>query len=133
MHLLVLITKNQIDLNSISIKWNVLGKVGFTESSRLVCETLDAWWAISLTPLIISDFEEEELYYVKARIDEPFFASFEFSPYDIPPSVLLKVINAITLLDDDLVDDDHGSIWLIGDFKNYISGLKDGDSVISKN
>jgi hypothetical protein len=124
----IIITREPINLPSVSAKFKDSGFSVSRSGDRLVVEGRHGWFALECDDSIIEDYDEDEIGTLNRLFSNAFFlAQLEFSD-------LYTLNNAITsmgLNDDIVVDNDHGLFLNIKDIKTFTDSSIDWTSLDS--
>ena len=94
-----------------------IGKPNTSNSNRWLIQTNDDWIAVSRNDLIKSDYECKELISITSKIIDPSFYLIESHSENIMQGYLMQLPESV----DALIDNDHGWIANVSEYKRAIS------------
>ena len=124
----IIITREPINLSSVSAKFKDSGFSVSRSGDRLVVEGRHGWFALECDDSIIEDYDEDEINLLHRLISNAVsLAQVEFSNID----TLNNAIAIIELNSDFLVDNDHGLFLNIKQIKKFTDTSVDWTSLDS--
>jgi len=124
----IIITREPINLSSVSAKFKDSGFSVSRSGDRLVVEGRHGWFALECDDSIIEDYDEDEINLLHRLLSNAVsLAQLEFSNID----TLNNAIASIDLNSDFLVDNDHGLFLNIKQIKKFTDTSVDWTSLDS--
>jgi hypothetical protein len=118
----IIITREPIDLNSVSAKFKDSGFSVSRSGDRLVVEGRHGWLALECDDSIIEDYDEDEINTINRLFSAAVsLAQLEFSDID----TLNNAITGMDLNDGFVVDNDHGLFLNIKQIDNFADSSVD--------
>jgi hypothetical protein len=124
----IILSREPINLNSVSAKFKESGFSVSRSANRIVVEGRQGWFALECDNSIIEDYEEDEINKLNRLLSNTIsLAQLEFSNID-------AVNNAIAKMDhigDFVVDNDHGLFLNLKQINNFADSSVDWTSLDS--
>ena len=118
----IIITRDPINLNSVSAKFKDSGFSVSRSGDRLVVEGRHGWFALECDDSIIEDYDEKEINTLNRLLSNALsLAQLEFSDID----TLNNAITSMDINDDFFVDNDHGLFLNIKQINNFADSSVD--------
>jgi hypothetical protein len=118
----IIVTREPINLNSVSAKLEDSGFSVSRSGDRLIVEGRHGWFALECDDSIIDDYDEDEINTLNRLLSNAIsLAQLEFRNVD----VLNSFIASMDLADDFVVDNDHGLFLSLKQINNFAGSSLD--------
>ena len=112
----ILISNTPIKLLDLADLYKDSGEVDLVSSRRIVVESAWGWFAFNTESSMEAEYEPDELLKIKTLMQSPSFIQLEYNTLDALSAAIMRLQSEPFLL----LDDDHGLICTIREFKSRV-------------